>query len=291
MSPARREGRHGLSPVRRPSHPAEARDRGRARRDPGGTPGPRPRPRDAAPPAPLDLLHPGGGRGAPPAARRVPQAGGGGGAARDDQPQRPPGADHGRHRGPDWCGHHHHGAQLAAPLPARARGRLRALRVEGERPGRLLPGVGGGGAGERPVAGAAVRRRRPPHRLPEVVVRRGRGPRGAADARRVPKTRRPPEGAGPTRRPEPRPHARRRAGLGLPPPVGVWRRRDRPERSDGRAELEGGARVGPVDDGVLEGGVRRGRARVGRHQQQPGLPRGRDQRDPERRLDLHLRQA
>src|SRR5207245_10457915 len=62
---------------------------------------------------------------------------------------------------------------------------------------------------------------------------------------------------------------RRRAGLGLPPPVGVWRRRDRPERSDGRAELEGGARVGPVDDGVLEGGVRRGRARVGRHQQQP----------------------
>jgi len=44
---------------------------------------------------------------------------------------------------------------IGRPLPARARGRLRALRVEGERQGGYIPGVGGGGAGERPVAGAA----------------------------------------------------------------------------------------------------------------------------------------
>ncbi len=63
------------------------------------------------------------------------------------------------------------------------------------------------------------------------------------------------------------------------------------ERQEGRHQLQGGRRVGEVPAGVLEGRLRRGRPRLGRHQQQPRLPRRRAQRHPQRGVDLHRRQA
>ena len=80
-------------------------------------------------------------------------------------------------------------------------------------------------------------------------------------------------------RPDPRPHLRRRADVGLSPALVVRRRRDRRERQEGRDQLQGDGGVGQVHVRALEGGLRRGRPGLGRHQQQPRLPRGRDLRD------------
>jgi multiple sugar transport system substrate-binding protein len=54
---------------------------------------------------------------------------------------------------------------------------------------------------------------------------------------------------------------------------------------------KGRGRLGEVHAVLLEGLLRRGRAGVGRHQQQPRLPRGRDLGHPERGVDLHRGQA
>ncbi len=80
-------------------------------------------------------------------------------------------------------------------------------------------------------------------------------------------------------------------GVHLHHALGLRRGRDRPERQEGRAQQQGRGRGGEVHAGVLEGGLRRGRARLGRHQQQPRVPRGRDQRDPERGQHLPGGQA
>ena len=66
---------------------------------------------------------------------------------------------------------------------------------------------------------------------------------------------------------------------------------DRPQRQEGRPQLQGHARGRDVDDRFLEAGVRRECPGLGRHQQQPRLHGRRDQRHAQRRLDLHLRQA
>ena len=77
----------------------------------------------------------------------------------------------------------------------------------------------------------------------------------------------------------------------VPPPLVLRRRRDRPVRQEGRHQQQGHARVDQVHAGAVEGGLRRGRPRVGRHEQQPRVPRGRHLRDAERRVDLHRREA
>ena len=78
---------------------------------------------------------------------------------------------------------------------------------------------------------------------------------------------------GPSARPDARPHVRRRAGLGLSPHVELRRHGDGQERQDRhRQQGLGGRRE--VHGRRVEGRLRRGWARVGRHQQQPRLPRG-----------------
>ena len=112
-----------------------------------------------------------------------------------------------------------------------------------------------------------------------------------ADLGRVPRRRQEAEGEGPSARPDARPHLRRRAGLLLSVSVVLGRQGGRGRRQDRGAEQQGDGRVGQVHGRVLEGALRRGRARLGRFQQQPRLPVGHDQRHPQRRLDLHRSQA
>ena len=96
------------------------------------------------------------------------------------------------------------------------------------------------------------------------------------DLGRVARGRQEAQGQGQAGRPGARPQLRRPADLRLPAAVGLRRGRGRPERQEGRPQQQGHARVGEVHAGVLEGRLRRGRAGLGRHQQQPRVPRRRD---------------
>ena len=91
--------------------------------------------------------------------------------------------------------------------------------------------------------------------------------------------------------PGPRPQLRRPAHLVLSPALDLRGRRGRPDGEEGHHQLEGHHRRRQVHAGLLEGRLRRGRPGLGRHQQQPGLPRRRALRHAQRRVDLHRRQA
>ncbi len=70
----------------------------------------------------------------------------------------------------------------------------------------------------------------------------------------------------------------------------LWSWGGKEVEADGKTvahQLQGNARVRQVHAGLLEGRARRGRPRLGRHQQQPRLPVANHLRDPERRVDLH----
>src|SRR5439155_767659 len=83
----------------------------------------------------------------------------------------------------------------------------------------------------------------------------------AEDARRVPAARDATQEEGPPDRPDAGSHLRRRAGLELSDALELRRRRARPPGQD-QARQQGNGRVGQVDDGVLEGRLRRGGLRL-----------------------------
>ena len=154
----------------------------------------------------------------------------------------------------------------------------------GQGRGRLLRRLAALLPGQRQVALGPALDRGQRGRLPEVVAQGGRRQPVSEDVGRGPQALRRAQEEGQALRPDARPHLRRRPGLHLHHALGLRRRRDRPERQEGRAQQQGHARGGEVHAGVLEGMLRRGRARLGRHQQQPRLPRGRALRHAERRL-------
>ena len=200
------------------------------------------------------------------------------GPVRVHQRQRPAAAHHRGHPVGQRARHHHDAAQLAPPLRERPRRRDRPRRVAGQGPGRLYAqseAVGQGG-GKRWLA--------LPHGI--VACRSPTGSRGSTEvgATRCPKTLR---GAAPGR------HEAQEEGPAVGQTLGhtfgdapAWAIRScgpsaarRPTRAARRrARHQGDRRVGQVHAGVLEGRLRRGRARLGRHQQQPRLPRRRDLR-------------
>ena len=75
--------------------------------------------------------------------------------------------------------------------------------------------------------------------------------------------------------------------LHLSLPVVVGRQGGRGRRQDGGHQQQGDHRVRQVHDRLLEGCARRGRPRLGRHQQQPRVPVADHLGDAQRRLDLH----
>ena len=79
-------------------------------------------------------------------------------------------------------------------------------------------------------------------------------------------------------------------GWWYPYPVVVGRQGGRGRRQDRRAEQQGNGRIDQVRGRPVEGDHGRGRARLGRHQQQPRLPVADHQRHQQRRLDLHRSQ-
>ena len=92
-------------------------------------------------------------------------------------------------------------------------------------------------------------------------------------------------------RPDPRPHLRRRAGAGPTRCCGTSAAMETDKSGKTALDSKGAVEAVKFMTGVLEGRLRRGRPGLGRHQQQPRLPRRRDQRHAERRLDLHRGQA
>ena len=238
----------------------------------------------------------------PECRRRAEAAGAGGrqgarrrGHLRDHQRQRPPAAHHRRASSRAPAPTSSCSQQLAAPLR-----RTRLVDVsdvaERARQGRRAASttshalgckVGGKWLAAAALASSACRR------LPQVVVRRGRRQRVPEDLGRVARGRRQEaEGEGQADRPDARPHVRRRADVRLSRCCG----RSAAPRSTPRARRSSSTRKGAVDSvkfmqALLEGRLRRGRPRLGRHQQQPRLPRRRDLRHAQRRLDLHRGQA
>src|SRR5439155_4561729 len=87
------------------------------------------------------------------------------------------------------------------------------------------------------------------------------------------------------------PHFRRCPLVLVPVPVVVRRSGGRRRRQDCRAEQQGDDRVGQVRGCPLAGMLRRGRAFLGRFEQQPRLSRRHHQLDQQRRLDLYRGQA
>ena len=182
--------------------------------------------------------------------------------------------------------------QLAAPLPERGRGRERRRQRSGQGRGRLLRRVGALLPGQRQVAVGA--------RTRSSATRSPTGSRGS-------------------RRPAPRSFPKtwdetRKLFAGLKKkgkPYGqtlghtfgdaptftytmLWAFGGAETDQSGKkvvAQQQGRGRIGEVHAGVLEGMLRRGRPGLGRHQQQPGLPRRRAVGHAERRLDLHRGQA
>ena len=117
----------------------------------------------------------------------------------------------------------------------------------------------------------AVDHRRRHDRLSQVVVRGG----GLAGVSRhlgeVSRGRQEAQGQGPAHRSDARPHLRRCADIQLSLPVVVWRQGGRRQRQGGHQQ-QGDRRLRQVHDRLLEGRARRGRSRLGRHQQQPRVP-------------------
>src|SRR5918996_702524 len=99
------------------------------------------------------------------------------------------------------------------------------------------------------------------------------------------------QGQGQAGGPGPRAQLRGPADLLVPAAVGLRRGRGGQDGQEGRHQQQGRPRVGEVHAGVLEGRLRRGRRGLGRHEQQPGVPRGRAQRHAQRRVDLHRGEA
>ena len=95
------------------------------------------------------------------------------------------------------------------------------------------------------------------------------------------------QGEGPPDRADARARLQRRARLHLSVSLVVRRQGARGGRQDRRAQQQGDAGVGQVHGRLLEGCARRGRARLGRQQQQPRVPRRHDLVDQQRGLDLH----
>ena len=158
---------------------------------------------------------------------------------RDHQRQRSAGA---HHRGdPVRLGprHHHDAAQLAASVRRRPGRRQRPAEWKA------------------PTRAATTRTRRPPRRsarrwmalpystgAPLIAYRKSwfaeAGLSAAAqDARGVQEARHRAQEEGQARRPDARPHLRRRAGVDLSVHLDVRRAGDRPQRQEGRAQLQG----------------------------------------------------
>ena len=91
----------------------------------------------------------------------------------------------------------------------------------------------------RQVAGRPALHRRQRDRIPEVMVQGDRRRRVPQDLGRAAPRRDRAQEEGQALRPDPRPHVRRRAHLGVSPALVLRRRRDRPERQEGRDQLEG----------------------------------------------------
>ena len=218
-------------------------------------------------------------------ARHQPQA-------RDGQRQRPAVAHHlgdpvGRRRR-----HHHGDRQLAAAL-RRQPGRRRATwprrsarpRAATTTSAKQVATVGNKWIGVPFTIGGGLIAYRKSwfeevglHDLPRDL---GHLPRGRQEA----------EGQGAADRPDRRatPSATRRAG-GI---RSLWSWGGKEVEADGKtvvAEQQGNCRVDQVRGRPVEGDHGRGRARLGRHQQQPRLPVADHQRHQQRRLDLHRSQ-
>ena len=133
-------------------------------------------------------------------------------------------------------------------------------------------------------------RRRRPDRLSQVVVRGGGAQNLSRNLGRLARRRQEIEGQGPADRPDRRAHVRRRAGLVVPEFVVLGRQRGRGRRQDRGPEQPGNHRIGQVRGWTLERRLRRGRACLGRHQQQPRFPGGHHLRHQQRRLDLYRSQ-
>ena len=257
-----------------------------ARRAPAFAPG------HEGPPAAVGGLHPRRRRGGETPGREYQQADEGRGHLRDHQRQRPAGPHHGGDPVRLRPRHHHDAAQLAASVRRRPRRRHATSRDW-----------------KAPTRAATTRTRRPPRRwasagwglpyftgAPLIAYRKswfaevGASP-AAQDARGVPEARHRAQEEGQADRPDARPHLRRRAGLDLSVHWTFGGAETDPSGKKVVLNSKGTLEAVNVDDRLLEAGVRRECAGVGRHQQQPRLPRGRDQRHAQRRLDLHLRQA
>ena len=211
------------------------------------------------------------------------------------QRQRPAAAHHGRHPVGQRRRHHPDAVELAAPLrqrawstsptwpspSARRRAALRRLR-------RRAPKVGGRGGWPSRTASAAT---------PSPTG--GRGSTRSA-LKEFPKTWDEWREAGKKLKakgkpvgPGARPQLRRPADLRLSAAVGLRRRRGR-HRAARRSSINSKGTLESVEvhAGVLEGRLRRGRAGLGRHQQQPAPSTpARSSPTLQRRLDLHRRQA
>ena len=181
--------------------------------------------------------------------------------------------------------------QLAAALPERPRRRERRGEPVGKDQGGFYEvfkpsfQVGGKWLGvPHSIVGNAIAYRKSWFK---EVGRRRRSRRRGTTLRKVGR----PQEEGQALRPDPRPHLRRRADLRLPAAVVVRRGRDRPDRQEGRASTARAPSTRSSSCRPSGRRLRRGRPGLGRHQQQPRLPRRRDLRHPERRLDLHRRQA
>ena len=183
--------------------------------------------------------------------------------------------------------HRPRAAQLAAALCRERRRRERRGRGHRQGAGRLLRHSQHRHQGRPWLARRAVVRAGHPALLSQVVVRRDRLQQVPDLMGELSRGRQEAQGQGLPDRPDHRPHLQRRARLLLSLPVVVGRQGGRERRQDGRAQQQGDARVGQVHGRLLEGCARRGRARLGRQQQQPRFPRRHHQLDQQRCLNLH----
>src|SRR5262249_45727783 len=111
----------------------------------------------------------------------------------------------------------------------------------------------------------AVGHRRRAGRLSQVVVRRDWVQCLPGNLGRVARRRQETQGQGPPHRPNRRTHVRRCAGLVVPVFVVLGREGGRGRRQDGGLEQPGNHRIGQVRGWFLERHLRRGWARLGRH--------------------------
>ena len=194
-----------------------------------------------------------------------------------------------RGSGPDIIQMLHNWPHLYAERPRR---RHRPRRVAGQGAGRLLRAVRG-----RTPRSAASAWPCPTASCPASSPTGSRGSTRSAPPRSPRPTRSCARSAmklkkkGKPVRPDARPHLRRRARPGPTRCCGTSAGRRPTRAARRRIDSKGAVEAVKFMHGVLEGRLRRGRAGLGRHQQQPRLPRRRDLRHAQRRLDLHRGQA